>query len=168
MDLDAAAHDSLHDLKPIIMAALPSGLDALYQKIRGTPEIARFFTSTEMLQHAKDKQHEHWWSLTTKGPDEQYMTQAIKIGQGHARIGLEPSWYVASYALVLEHLVRAVLAAHWPKSLFHHPKTGMEQVGDELAVLIKSALLDMELALSAYFKTQVTSALLQQREKVAE
>jgi methyl-accepting chemotaxis protein len=155
MNLDAASRSRLQDLKSIIMTALPAGLDALYQKIGTEPETARFFTSEAMIRQAKDKQHEHWWGLITNGQlDESYMARAIQIGQAHSRIGLAPRWYIAGYALVLEQLVRAVVMAHWPKSHFGRPKINAEQVAEELSALIKSTLLDMELALSTYFEAQ--------------
>jgi methyl-accepting chemotaxis protein len=155
MNLDDAARHSLQDLKAIIMSALPAGLDILYQKITTEPETARFFPNREMISHAKDKQHEHWWNLITNGQlDERYMAQAIQIGRVHSRIGLAPRWYIAGYALVLEQLVRAVVEAHWPKSHFGRPKVSAEQVAKELGALIKSTLLDMELALSTYFEAQ--------------
>lgn len=156
MNLDAASHSCLQELKTVLMNALPAGLDVLYQKISTEPETAHFFGTQNMIRHAKDKQYEHWWNLITNGQrDEGYITQAVEIGRLHSRIGLQPRWYIAGYALVLEQLVHAVVTAHWPKSTFGRPKIGAEQVAAELSALIKSTLLDMELSLSTYFEAQL-------------
>ncbi len=167
INLNQAAQSRLAGLKSIVMAALPEGLDAFYQKVRAVPETARFFSSEEMIQHAKSKQQEHWEQITNGRLDEAYMETAVRIGQTHSRIGLEPRWYIAGYAMVLEHLTNTVLRARWPKFRFGQPKASAKQVAEELSALMKVTFLDMELALSTYFMAQVQVATAAQAQATA-
>jgi methyl-accepting chemotaxis protein len=167
INLNPGAQNRLRGLKSIVMAALPAGLDAFYQKIRAIPETVRFFGSDEAIRHAKGKQHEHWDLITDGRLDENYMAKAAQIGQTHFRIGLEPRWYIAGYALLLEHLNNTILSARWPKFRFGPPKVHAKQVAEELNVLMKATFLDMELALSTYFSAQVQAAAAAQAQAAA-
>ncbi len=86
---------------------------------------------------------------------ETYYEKVQSIGQTHARIGLEPRWYIGGYAIVLDHLVRAAVAEAQPKKTWFGTKkdTTIEgSLADSLASLCKVVLLDIELAISVYFE----------------
>src|SRR5690606_1782173 len=70
------------------------------------------------------------------------------IGQTHARLGLEPTWYIGGYALIAEHLIKAVVKEQWPGILSRGG--GAEAMGASLSALIKAVMLDMDLAISTY------------------
>lgn len=46
--------------------------------------------------------------------DERYIDGISKVGKVHARLGLEPRWYIGGYALIIEQLIGSVIAARWP------------------------------------------------------
>src|SRR3546814_9068596 len=56
------------------------------------------------------KQTAHWTQLFSGPPNERYFQAAEAVGQVHARAGLEPSWYIGGYALMLEQLIRKVMS----------------------------------------------------------
>ena len=143
----------LRGAKPIVMAALPEALDASYTQIRKTPEAAKFFASEEMMRHAKEKQRAHWDGITDGRLDEAYGRAVTFIGEVHARIGLEPRWYIGGYNIVLEHLLTALLEARWPKARFGAAQNQMRQQAIEEAVAVtKTTLLDMEMAITVYLE----------------
>lgn len=122
-------------------------LDRFYAKIMQTPEVARFFSDPGRVQHAKSKQLDHWRYLFTHEVDATYIDKAETIGLVHARIGLEPRWYIGGYARVLEDMIGALLGSGVM------PLSGRRARGP-IGTLIKLALLDMTVALSAYFKAE--------------
>ena len=126
----------------------PGSLTALYQKIRGNPRTARFFNSQQLMDHARSKQLEHWTGLFSGRVDEAYFARAERIGHVHSRIGLDPTWYIGGYASVLERVIPQMINRSF-FGLF-----GGRRVGRDVATMIKIALLDMDVALSAYFKAE--------------
>lgn len=142
-----------HDFErfPDILRALeqhaPAALDKLYDGITATPETAAFFRSRDHMRHARDKQVEHWTRMFSGKADAPYRKSAEAIGDVHARIGLAPGWYIGAYALVLERVVNAMFGGF--RGLL-----GARKVARSVGSLVKMALLDMEIAVSAYFKAE--------------
>lgn len=146
--------ERLRGAKSIIMAALPGALEASYAQIRATPETAKFFSSEEAIRHAKTKQHAHWDLISNGRLDEIYGQAVTHVGEVHARIGLEPRWYIGGYNIVLEQLATALLEARWPKSRFGRAKSALRQQAiEEVCAVAKAMLLDMEMAISVYLES---------------
>jgi methyl-accepting chemotaxis protein len=171
LNLDVAAMARLKAMKPVLMLALPEALEVFYQKIQSEPETKAFFATSSMVASAKGRQQSHWDMISDGKFEQTYLAAVTKVGEIHARIGLEPRWYIGGYALIVEQLVAAVLAARWPKPGFW--KRGSKQakpaeVALELAALTKAAFLDMDLAISVYLEAQDTARkALEDREKAA-
>jgi Methyl-accepting chemotaxis protein len=123
----------------------PKILDRFYDAVRADPSKARFFPSPQVMNHARQKQLDHWISLFSGTVDKAYLERAEKIGQTHARIGLEPEFYIGAYANILGEMIEQELCSSIAGA-FNRSKAR------KLAALIKMALLDIELATSAYLK----------------
>jgi methyl-accepting chemotaxis protein len=158
MKLDEGGKAGIRSLKPLIDKSLPAILDAFYVRIREVPEVSRFFTEGGRAAAAKDAQLRHWARISSADFSSEYLRSVQVIGQTHARIGLEPRWYVGGYALITEGLIAAALAEVWPKQqkagLFRAApsSTKSEDVATALAALIKAVLLDMDIAISTYIE----------------
>jgi methyl-accepting chemotaxis protein len=137
-------------LRQVLRRLAPAALERFYAKILAMPETARFFPSDQLLRHAKSKQLEHWESLFAGELSAEYVERAERIGHVHARIGLDPTWYIGGYASVLEDIIIQVSEPWW-KRLLGFGRNGR---GKQIATLVKLALLDMDVALSAYFKAE--------------
>ena len=121
-------------------------LDRLYQRIGQTPETARMFSSRAVIDHARGKQVEHWDRMFSGAPDQAYFASAEKIGRVHARIGLEPRWYIGAYAAVLDDVLKAMVRDSFgPLG---------RRLGHTVGSLVKMALFDMEIALATYFEVE--------------
>ncbi|MGK6323566.1 methyl-accepting chemotaxis protein [Sphingomonas sp. DT-51] len=133
-------------LRRAIDAHAPTALDQLYQRIRAEPAAAAMFGSTAMMDHARAKQLEHWQGLFSGEPDARYEARATQIGHVHARIGLSPTWYISSYARVLDYLM--------PRVMRWSPLRPFARRRAAAALLVRTALLDMDVALAAYFAAE--------------
>ena len=129
----------------------PAALDDLYATIKTRPELNGKFNSVEQMNHAKQAQLAHWQALFGGKPDEAQVARSRKIGFIHAKIGLEPSWYIGGYARVLGQVMRGMVGS----SLLQ--RVVGRGLASKLSGLIKMALLDMEVALSAYFIAEQTT-----------
>ena len=58
----------------------PKALALFYNRIASTPEVAKFFGSAALVDHAKGKQLEHWRYLFGHGIDGEYAGKAETIG----------------------------------------------------------------------------------------
>ncbi|MFZ5691734.1 MAG: methyl-accepting chemotaxis protein [Pseudomonadota bacterium] len=148
MGLDEKSHRDLKSLKPVIDKALPGILDEFYKKLGTVPDVARFFSDSSRATYAKNGQLKHWSRISSAEFTAEYFQSAKVIGQTHARIGLEPRWYIGGYALISAGLIRQVLAELWPKGILQ--RQGHEQAADAMTALVKAVLLDMDLAISTY------------------
>ena len=152
--MDGAAQARLRSLAPTILSALQPALDVFYRKVKATPETARFFASENHIQGASSRQLKHWEIIAHAEYNEDYASAVRVVGSTHARIGLEPRWYIGGYALVIEQLVDAIVKEHWPSrnSWFSSrpAEDGAAQLSAAISVLIKAAMLDMDLAISIY------------------
>ncbi|HUO12599.1 MAG TPA: protoglobin domain-containing protein, partial [Caulobacteraceae bacterium] len=158
MKLDTQAQANIRSIKPLVMAELPGALDAFYAQVQSFPETRAFFPNATLVSSAKGRQLAHWELISAGQFDNSYLSAVTKVGETHARIGLEPRWYIGGYALVLESLVSAVLKSRWPKKGFGaRGSASIDQVAGELGAVIKATLLDMDLAISVYLEASDTA-----------
>ncbi|MEM6856247.1 MAG: globin-coupled sensor protein [Pseudomonadota bacterium] len=122
-------------------------LDAFYSDLHTREHLASMFKDTTSMDRASSAQARHWQAVFKDGVTEQFSNRAKHIGQVHARIGLEPVWYIGSYAKLLEHLIEESIAPGWQRFL-----PWKRAKARSIAALVKVALLDMDLALSSYFE----------------
>ena len=112
VDFDAGQREALKRALPTISASLDGALDVFYSKARKTPETARFFANEAHIQSAKGRQVKHWEVIGSAKFDTHYVDAVTTIGKTHARLGLEPRWYIGGYALILEAIVESVIKKH--------------------------------------------------------
>ncbi|RYH04673.1 MAG: hypothetical protein EON57_09290, partial [Alphaproteobacteria bacterium] len=140
---------------------LTPSLEQFYAKLAKVPAVARFFDGQASMGRAQGKQAGHWKVIATGQFDEGYVEAAKRIGLRHAKIGLEPRWYVGGYGLILEGLIKGVmqdlvaeqLAAMPKKRLFggSTPTIDVEALSGVMTAMIKAVLVDVDMAVSIYF-----------------
>ncbi|NML94140.1 globin-coupled sensor protein [Novosphingobium olei] len=133
---------------PAISAAMarlaPPALERLYDRIAVSPEIAGLFGSRAAMNHARDKQLQHWQTMFSGRPDSTYLESARTIGRVHARIGLSPDWYIGAYASVIDEVMVGLAGAL--------PTLSPRRTARLAGTMVKMAQLDMNIALSTYFE----------------
>lgn len=151
MGIDDKAREALRGLRPVIRAEIGHALADFYDKVRATPETRKFFSDDRHMDAAGARQQAHWSVIAEGQFSDDYVRAVRAIGQTHARIGLEPRWYIGGYAVVGDRLVRAVIDSMWPKGLL--AKGGSDRAGEAVAALMKAIFLDMDFAISIYLET---------------
>ena len=162
---DAAASRRMQALSPEVLKHLGPALDRFYAKIRKTPEVARFFADEMQIDRAQGAQASHWQSIAAGRFDDNYAASSHAIGNRHARIGLEPSWYVGGYALIVEHVVKGVMHDWMEREAQTARKRkpaeliqASDAMGAHLADLFKAVMIDMDIAITTYFEKQRADA----------
>jgi methyl-accepting chemotaxis protein len=149
--MDSQAQARLNALKPLLDSVMNAALDTFYEKVQSVPETKAFFPNQAVISHAKEKQASHWRTIAEAKFGSDYAANVRTIGLTHARLGLEPRWYIGGYALVTEQLIHSVVEANWPRLMGRKSK-GAADVAASLSVLVKAAMLDMDLAISTYLE----------------
>lgn len=156
--IDAQTQETIRALQSFLHQELPAALDGLYAQIRSLPETRRFFADDAHMGRAHGAQLRHWNLISSGEFDESYLKAATANGAVHARIGLEPRWYIAGYALVLEPLIHALFKQRPHKGLgfpWGFAKTAdhdNDATAQALVALVKCVMLDMDLVISTYFE----------------
>jgi methyl-accepting chemotaxis protein len=169
MKLGEDARQQLRAIKPIVMGELPGALDAFYGQVQAFPETRKLFANPGQMAGAKNRQIGHWEIISSGQFDGTYVQAVTTVGEVHARIGLEPRWYIGGYALLIEALIGAVVEARWSKPGFGGKKgAGAKQVRAELGALVKATLLDMDYAISVYLAAAEQARLRAEAEVLAK
>jgi len=158
--LDDASLAQLRSAGKHIEKHLPPALDRFYGKLAAVPAVAKFFEAQGSVQRAQGRQTGHWLSIATGKFDAEYVESSRKVGLRHAKIGLEPRWYVGGYGLILEGLVKGVMQdlvaeqlAAQPKKLFGSaPSIDVAAISGVMSAMMKAVLVDVDLAVTVYFE----------------
>ena len=153
--LDDRARDTLRGLQPFIQAEIQPALSLFYGKVAQTPQMRAFFRDDAHIAAAQNAQGRHWSAIAEGSFSDAYVNGVRAIGQAHARIGLEPRWYIAGYARIADTLMRRLIAERWPKGFGGRAK-GADQAADAIATLMKAVMLDVDFAVSIYLETLET------------
>ena len=150
--MDGRARAALTGLQPLIKHSIGKALEAFYDKVTATPATRKFFADDRHKAAAKGAQERHWAIVAAAEYNDDYVSGVKKIGQAHARIGLEPRWFIGGYALVMEQVINAIVRDQWP-SLLRMTKSRPEGMAEAISAFVKAAMLDMDYAISVYLET---------------
>ena len=151
LGLDKTQKETLAALRPLIGEAIGPALDSFYARAKTHPETARFFASDAHIQHAKQKQEAHWGLIISGAFDDKYVNAVSTIGRTHARLGLEPRWYIGGYALVLDGLIEALVNDEL-KGVLQAKKA--KRLAANISAVMKAAMLDMDYSVTVYLEAQ--------------
>lgn len=148
-ELDQRQRAILRSAKPLVERSIGGALDRFYARAKSTPETARFLSDENRVASAHAAQVKHWMHIVDANFDATYYESVRRVGAVHARIGLEPRWYIGGYSLIIEELIKQVDRSRplWKRVFGLGPKPALMT-----AALVKAALLDMELSISIYFE----------------
>jgi len=126
----------------------PAALDRFYARVGTRPETSKHFASPSAMGAAKGKQFDHWRHLFSNKPGPEYFARANTIGLVHARIGLEPRWYVGAYASIVAEVLSGLIGSSFGIAL------DGGRTARAASTLVKMAMLDMTVALTSYFHAE--------------
>jgi signal transduction histidine kinase len=116
-------------------------VDRFYEHLFAS-ETASFLTSPGLVARLKQTQKRYFESLFQARLDSAYVEDRRRIGRAHAEIGLEPQWYLGAYNQFVQYCFRQ-FAERCDGDLSRYVEGTLS--------LLKIVLLDMGLALDAYF-----------------
>jgi methyl-accepting chemotaxis protein len=173
VNLDAEQRTALAGMQPLIGRSLGGALDKFYAKAKAVPETGRMFANEAHVEHAKERQIKHWEMIASARFDATYVDAVTAIGRTHARLGLEPRWYIGGYALIIEELFNAVLLDELKGFIVGKRAAKLSR---RMAAIMKAAMVDMDYSISTYLdalaeeraKAEAERAALQEDQRVAQ
>ena len=131
----------LSQLRPALERQAPTLVAAFYRHLLSFADLRDFLADPEVRARLVEKQRAYLLSLAGPTIDEAYVRQRLRIGEAHERVGLEPRWYLGSYALYFSLLVPII------RDTFGD---GSERADQARAALTKLLNFDAQLAMDAY------------------
>ncbi len=151
LNIDAETKNTLKEMLPMVETALPDILAGFYNKIKQTPEVAKFFGSENMMNGAKSAQISHWKKIASGEFSNEYVNSVRKIGETHARIGLEPRWYLGGYTYIMNEIAKAIMETTCSKR-FSNNRKKLDIAKKRIEAFNKAAMLDMDFSISIYLE----------------
>ncbi len=152
--LDDAACDRVRNWRPAIQPHVQTALRDLFQRFQTFPDAARVFTSERQIERLHDLQSSHWDVLTDARFDSLYAERVKLLSDAEARMGIDPRWHVAGHAVVLEHLVSALVGEMQGFHLLPSSRRKARETGETLSALVRMIMVDIEIAVSLRFNQQ--------------
>jgi len=170
--LDQPARERLATVKGHLDKHLPLALERFYAKLVTVPAVARFFADKAQIGRAQNSQIDHWKKIASGQFDMQYVENTKRVGLRHAKIGLEPRWYIGGYGLIVETLLKGLAHDFMADRLKAAPRgfgfrRGLEpdQVTADVEALtgimvdvVKSVMVDIDHAVTTYFDKMTADA----------
>ncbi len=136
--------DALKGFRPILERNVDNLLDAFYDHVTAVPELAALFRDDAHVKFARDGQRVHWLDRVFSGNfDSDYVASVQRIGEAHARIDLDPRWYIGAYCFALDYLHQVVRT---------EMQDDPEGVATVATAINKAVFLDMDFAISIYIR----------------
>jgi len=144
LTLGQAERSRLREAAAILSPRIDAVLDVFYAHLQKTPETAEMLREhgKRGLDWLKAAQKRHWDRLFSGAFDADYAAGVQRVGAAHARIGLDPRWYLGGYSLALREMARIIAARH---------RFNARKAADQMAAVTAAVFLDMDLAFSVYF-----------------
>ena len=112
-----------------------------YERLRGYPPLAALLRDDATLARLQGAHERYFRELTAGDYDAGYVARRLEVGVTHARIGLEPKWYVGAFRQYLSGMLDAVWA---------HSGGRRESFVPAFDALLKVAMFDLGLTLDTY------------------
>lgn len=149
--LDAQSCELLRRHRPQLDLHCKAGLRDLLHRLQCFPEAARQFDSELQLERLHDLQSSHWSVLTDARFDAVYADRVKVLSDSQSRMGLDPRWHVAGHAVVLESLLKGVLAEEAGRPLLPAARRRAQELAELVGALVRLVMVDVEIGVTLRF-----------------
>ena len=149
--LGEADCDLLRRFRHLLEPNLKTGIRDLFQRLQTHPDAARNFASERQLDRLHDLLASHWDVLTDARFDALYAERVKVLSDTESRMGLDPRWHIAGHAVVMEHLLQAVMGDLAGRGLLPANRKRQREIADLVGAIVRLVMVDVEIAVSLRF-----------------
>lgn len=157
LSLTEADLQRVHSLGDLFRSFLDEFVEQFYKHLFRHPVTAALLQDPQLVARLKQTQKQYFENLVRGRLDPGYVEDRWRIGSKHAEVGLEPQWFLGAYNQYIQYCFRQ----------FGSQCSDLTEYVESTLSLMKVLLLDMGLALDAYF-AQSTAQLRQALEMLAQ
>jgi signal transduction histidine kinase len=144
LNMDGTDLERLRCLAPLLEKHADTFVASFYRQLLSFGPTRDLLADPAVKERLLSKQREYLLSLGNPRLDEAFLAERRRIGHVHARVGLEPRWYLGAYALYFSLLTPIICDA------FSQDPEDASQI---VVSLQKQLMLDAQLAMEAYIDT---------------
>jgi signal transduction histidine kinase len=141
LNLEEADLERLRRLRPLLEKHSAGFVASFYRQLLSFGPTRALLADPEIKERLLEKQRSYLLSLGDPRFDDAYLEERRAIGEVHARVGLEPRWYLGAYALYFGLLTPVICDAF---------SQDPEEASQIVVSLQKLLMLDAQLAMEAY------------------
>lgn len=127
------------DIWRLLEDELDGILRLFYANVQKNPDAPRI--DSERIACLVSAQKLHWQRLLIENHQPSYADSVRRVGATHHRLHIEPRWYIAGYAMIINRIIR-VLADKLAGDAAH--------LTELICTLNRHVAIDIDLALAAY------------------
>lgn len=141
LDIDQKLDSGIDSLDEILSRDIDDLMETMYGHFLSNDHARKYFPNQEIVERAKAAQKKYFLRLTRGDYNQEYVGNRLKVGEVHYRTGLDTTWYLGAYRLVLDWFIQKVSEKHGDDS---------EKLRTTLQEAIKLIFFDMGLAIDSY------------------
>ncbi len=141
LDIDQDLEKGIKPLDDILKEDIDALMQCMYEHFLANEHSRSYFPNQEILERAKAAQKKYFLRLTNGDYGPEYVTNRIKVGEVHYRTGLDTTWYLGAYRLVIDWFI---------EKLLQHHREEPDKAAKALRDAIKLIFFDMGLAIDSY------------------
>ena len=145
-EVDIEMLGQIHQYLECNEAVVDSFSDSFYQHIFSFPELKMMLSDEAAIIRLKKIQSQYFFSLTAGDYGEDYVSDRLKVGYTHQKVGLEPRWYTGAYRKYLSSLLPIL------HDIYGNDSAKLIAAYD---AMLKVVFFDMDLALDTYFHSSM-------------
>ena len=138
-----ADSEALRGDADVMMRRLEGSIDAVYEHLIATGKLNHLLENDGKIARLKSAQLAYYQRMVDANLDEEYLENRVNIGRVHERVGLEPEWYLGTYALLFN---------EWVDELVHHHDGDSQATVAALQAMTKVVFFDMTAAIDTYIQ----------------
>jgi len=142
LELSSVDQERLHGIARMLKDAAPDFVEEFYRHLLRFKPTAAFLQDPALVERLKEMQRFHLESMLNAQWDEEYVARRQRVGDVHAKVGIEPHVFLGAYYQYLQFCFLHLGPARDPR---------ISEYSGKMLSLLKAVLLDVGLTLDAYF-----------------
>lgn len=149
-EVDIELLSQIHQYLERNEAVVESFTDSFYRHMFSFPELKMMLPDEAAISRLKEIQSRYFLRLTAGDYGDDYVSDRLKVGYTHQKVGLEPRWYTGAYRKYLSSLLPIL-----------HEISGGDSTKLIAAydAILKVVFFDMDLTLDTYFHSSMQKLL---------